>query len=82
MKSDDMRKLLTRGELDNVPDGTEERPDEHVEPDHEYNGEFRFCNVAPTKLKRMLEVEIDVVERETIELGLHYHAMKAGGRPN
>jgi hypothetical protein len=45
--------------------------------DEEYNGEFRYVNLGPRKIRARLEQEGDPVEREALELALAYWASKA-----
>ena len=49
--------------------------------EQEYNGEFRYVNLGPAKIRARLEVEGDPVEREALEIASQYWGMKSPGRP-
>lgn len=51
-------------------------PQEEPEP-YEYNGEFRYVNLGPAKVRRLLETEKDPRELQALETARRYWAMKS-----
>jgi hypothetical protein len=72
-----LRDLLHRGETEAVREGTVERDNEPALPDQSYNGEFRYVNCSPMKLRRLMAEEQDPVELEAMELAMSFHKSRS-----
>ena len=72
-----LRDLLHRGETEVVREGTVERDNEPALPDQSYNGEFRYVNCSPMKLRRMMADEQDPEELAAMELAMSFHRSRS-----
>lgn len=75
-----LRDLLSRGECDRVTEGPEERVDAPLVVDREYNGEFRYVNCSPMKLRRLMASEDDPDELVAMEFAMSFHRSKGNTR--